>query len=72
MKLAFQIMLCLKLERNDFDIPTYYLMVPVWIWLPVTILDLLVILCTRKYRDYHNFQSHRGGGRSDPMVSDWN
>jgi len=68
MKLAFQIMLCLKLEStegDDFDIPTYYLMLPLWIWLPVTIIDMLVILCTRKYQDYHTFQSYRGRNHSD-------
>ena len=62
MKLAFQIMLCLELEYqydDNFHIPLYYLMIPLWILLSVTVADLLVILCTREYRNYHNFyRSH--------------
>jgi len=71
MKLAFQIMLCLKLDNEakresssyveDF-IPLYYLMIPLWILLPATVIDLLVILCTSEYRNYHNYQSYGGTG----------
>ena len=43
MKLAIQIMICLKLENlgnGALDIPLYYIMIPLWIMLPVTIADL--------------------------------
>ena len=69
MKLAFQIMLCLKLDhsakRNSdgYDsnyIPFYCLMIPLWILLPVAICDLLYILCSREYKKYHNYQSYAG------------
>jgi len=43
MKLTMQIMICLKLDNRDggsLDIPLYYIMIPVWIVLPVTVADL--------------------------------
>jgi len=43
MKLAMQIMICLKLDNREngaLDIPLYYIMIPLWIVLPVTIADL--------------------------------
>lgn len=77
MKLAFQIMLCLKLDNEakresasyvqDF-IPLYYLMIPLWILVPATVIDLLVILCTREYRTYHNYQSYGGRNSSEQWM----
>lgn len=48
LKLAAQIMLCLKLENANnkgFDIPLYYIMIPLWIMLPVTCVDVFITLC---------------------------
>jgi hypothetical protein len=41
---ATQVMVCIKLENlnTSMDIPLYYIMIPVWIVLPVTIVDLFV------------------------------
>ena len=45
LKLVAQIMLCLKLELENnkdypnFKLPLYYVMIPVWIVLPVTVVD---------------------------------
>lgn len=41
MKLTAQIMICIKLEEKA-DIPLYYIMIPLWIVLPVTIVDLFI------------------------------
>lgn len=45
LKLVAQIMLCLKLdfeqkEDSNFKLPLYYVMIPVWIVLPVTVIDV--------------------------------
>ena len=44
LKLVAQIMLCLKLElevpNSNFKLPLYYVMIPVWIVLPVTVVDV--------------------------------
>lgn len=42
LKLGFQLMICLKLENpgTGLDMPLYYIMLPLWIVLPVTIVDL--------------------------------
>jgi len=46
LKLVAQIMLCLKLELENsdeypnFKLPLYYVMIPVWIVLPVTVVDV--------------------------------
>ena len=41
LKLTAQIMLCLKLEYKDqLNLPLYYVMIPVWIILPVTVADV--------------------------------
>lgn len=53
LKLAAQIMLCLKLdlehseEHTDFKLPLYYVMIPVWIVLPVTVVDLFYTMYTQ-------------------------
>merc|ERR1711862_1037329 len=45
LKLVAQIMLCLKLELEnstnhpDFKLPLYYVMIPIWIILPVALVD---------------------------------
>ncbi len=47
LKLVAQIMLCLKLENKDnpdFQLPLYFVMIPLWVILPVTIVDVFVIL----------------------------
>lgn len=46
LKLVAQIMLCLKLELEnstnhpDFKLPLYYVMIPIWIILPVALVDI--------------------------------
>ena len=45
LKLTAQIMLCLKLEMENgtnspTKLPLYYVMIPVWIILPVTVFDV--------------------------------
>jgi hypothetical protein len=47
LKLSTQIMLCLKLE-NSYTIPLYYIMIPVWIVLPVTAVDIFVTMLRRR------------------------
>lgn len=44
LKLSAQIMLCLKLERMA-EIKLYYLMIPLWLMLPTTAIDVFVALC---------------------------
>ena len=68
MKLAFQVMLCLKLGDGTWDLPTYYLLLPIWLWLPVTILDLIHILCTKRHYSYNTTLQHNRGRNN----SDWN
>jgi len=51
LKLVAQIMLCLKLdfentENNDFHLPLYFVMIPVWIVLPVTVVDVFWTMYT--------------------------
>jgi len=49
LKLAFEIMVCLRLEKT-VDLPMYYIMLPIWIVLPVTSVDLMVQL--RRFKNY--------------------
>ena len=44
LKLSAQIMLCLKLE-GIAEIKLYYLMIPLWLMLPTTAIDVFVALC---------------------------
>jgi len=50
LKLVAQIMLCLKLELEnstnhpDFKLPLYYVMIPIWIILPVALVDIFFTL----------------------------
>lgn len=49
-KITTEIMICIKLEHpgTSMDIPLYFILIPVWIVLPVTALDLFRTLVANK------------------------
>nr|ADD24454.1 Transmembrane protein 60 [Lepeophtheirus salmonis] len=50
LKLTAQIMLCLKLENNDRSIyiPLYYVMIPIWIILAISTVDIFFTLISNR------------------------
>ncbi|XP_075219575.1 transmembrane protein 60 isoform X2 [Lycorma delicatula] len=44
LKLASQIMLCLKLQNPSIHVSTYYVLTPLWILLPLLIIDVFFTL----------------------------
>lgn len=51
LKLASQIMLCLKLQ-NIFQLSTYYVLTPLWILLPLLIIDVFFTLVRENNNRY--------------------
>lgn len=49
LKLAFQIMLCLKLEHKSLNLQIYHILLPIWILLPLLITDISVTLFKNTY-----------------------
>lgn len=44
LKITAQIILCLKLDYPFLLIPSYYVMIPLWILLPILIVDIFITL----------------------------
>lgn len=66
LKLVAQIMLCLKLdlehskEHSEFKLPLYYVLIPVWIVLPVTVVDVFYTM----YAQSNNWNTYSTSIRS--------
>nr|CAH7743631.1 unnamed protein product [Callosobruchus chinensis]CAH7750931.1 unnamed protein product [Callosobruchus chinensis] len=48
LKVAAQIMLCLKLEYKFLNLQVYHVLIPVWILLPILIIDVSMTLFKRE------------------------
>ena len=40
LKLVFEILICVRLEHPSNPLPLYYVMIPLWIVLPLALYDL--------------------------------
>ena len=49
LKLAFEIMLCLKLEYPSINLSTVYIVLPLWIILPVLALHIFMTLINKDF-----------------------
>lgn len=50
LKMAAQIVICLKLEYQSLNISIYHMLIPVWMLLPAIVTDVFIMLF--KYSNY--------------------
>lgn len=60
LKIASQIMICLKLEYHHLDISIYLTMLPIWILLPSTIIYVFTCLLQSKIKNSAYMYSYKG------------